>query len=40
MFTGWNIGCDFLILLGIYPLYWIYQWTVEGEPFSLWQRQG
>ena len=31
-------GSGVLWLLITFPAYWLYQWTVEGEPFSLWRR--
>ena len=31
-------GSAVLWLLVTFPAYWLFQWTIEGEPFSLWQR--
>ena len=34
-----SFGSAVLWLLVTFPAYWVYQWTVEGEPFTLFQRQ-
>ena len=32
-------GSAVLWLLITFPAYWLFQWTIEGEPFSLWSRK-
>ena len=32
-------GSGAIWMLLTFPAYWIYQWTVEGAPFHLWQRR-
>jgi len=34
-----SAGSAVLWLLVTFPAYWTFQWMVEGEPFTLWQRQ-
>lgn len=34
-----SFGSAVLWLLITFPAYWLFQWMIEGEPFSLWQRQ-
>ena len=31
-------GSGVVWLLLTFPAYWIFQWTVEGEPFHVWRR--
>ena len=31
-------GSAVLWMLVTFPAYWLFQWTIEGEPFALWQR--
>ena len=31
-------GSGVLWLLITFPAYWLFQWMVEGEPFTLWHR--
>ena len=32
-------GSGVLWLLITFPAYWLFQWMVEGEPFTLWHRK-
>ena len=31
-------GSAVLWMLVTYPAYWLFQWSIEGEPLQLWQR--
>ena len=34
-----SFGSTALWLLFTFPAYWLFQWIIEGEPFSLYQRR-
>ena len=31
-------GSAVLWMLITFPAYWLFQWSIEGEPFRIWER--